>query len=298
MINFKTFELEDKKTIEDCLASNVYKNCDFSFANLFAWNKLYKTVFAVEHETLFIRFQDTEGTHYYMMPIGKMPLQKAFQLMMDDAAERKIPFQMKGITIRMWNHINQVMPGMFKYSLDRDYYEYIYLSEKLTYLKGKKLQSKRNHINRFKADNPDWSYSCITEQREIEECKEMLDEWEGLNSEKKDLTLRHEYLAVKTMLDNFQALQLCGGYVKVNGKIVAFSLGEPINSETFCVHVEKAFSDINGAYTIINQQFVEHCAADYKYVNREEDLGLENLRKSKLSYYPDILLEEGALEMA
>lgn len=295
MINFKTIELSDKKVIDACLANNVYQSCDFCFANLYSWNCKFQTVFAVINETLFLQFKESDGQLYYMMPMGKMPLRKAFEIIIEDANIKYIPFRMKGVSSVMWKQIEQEMPGMFHFIHDRNNDEYIYVTEKLINLSGKKLQSKRNHINRFKAENPDWAFSPITERAEVDECLRMLIEWEDLNSDREDKTLRYDYIATKTMLENFDTLQLCGGYIRANGKIVAFSIGESVNEDTFVVHVEKAYSGINGAYAIINQQFAEHCGADYKYINREEDMGFENLRKAKLSYYPDILLEEGTL---
>lgn len=295
MINFKQITLSDKKEIDAAFASNIYRACDFCFANLYAWNARFKTVFAIEHRTIFLRFQDLDGQFYYMMPIGKMPLKDAFDLIMQDAIENKTPFQMKGITTRMWENIQAEMPGRFRYLPDKDNYEYIYLSEKLIKLSGKKLQSKRNHINRFKADNPDWEYFPITTRAELEECSRMLDEWEEVSISKVDFSKRYDYIATKIMIDQFEELQLQGGAIRVNGQIIAFSIGEPLTADSFVVHVEKAFSGINGAYTIINQQFIEHTASEYTYINREEDMGIENLRKAKMSYYPDILLEEGVL---
>lgn len=295
MINFKQITLSDKKDIDASFAGNEYRACDFCFANLYSWNAKFKTVFAIEHRTIFLRFQDSDGQLYYMMPIGKMPLKDAFSLIMEDAKENRIPFQMKGITSRMWEKIRQEMPETFHYIPDRNNDEYIYFSEKLIKLSGKKLQSKRNHINRFKADNPDWSYFPLTTKEELTECARMLDEWEEVNISKTDFTQRYDYIATKIMLENFDYLQLRGGAVRVNGKIVAFTIGEPLTADSFVVHVEKAFGEMNGAYTIINQQFIEHEASEFTYINREEDMGKENLRKAKLSYYPDLLLEEGML---
>jgi len=295
MINFKQITLADKKDFDTCFEGNTYRACDFCFTNLYTWNVKFKTVFAIIHRTIFLRFQDSDGQFYYMMPIGKLPVKDAFELIMQDAIDNKIPFQMKGISTRMWENIQKEMPGMFRYLPDRNNDEYIYLSEKLITLSGKKLQSKRNHINRFKADNPDWEYFPLTSKAELEECIIMLDEWEEVNVSKIDFSQRFDYMATKIMLENFDYLQLKGGAVRVNGKIVAFSIGEPLTADSFVVHVEKAFGEMNGAYTIINQQFVEHEASEFTYVNREEDMGFENLRKAKMSYYPDILLEEGVL---
>ncbi len=295
MINFKQITLSDKKDFDACFEGNEYRACDFCFVNLFSWNAKFKTVFAIQHRTIFLRFQDSDGQLYYMMPIGRMPLSEAFALIMQDAEDNKIPFQMKGIASRMWEKIEQEMPGKFRYIPDRDNDEYLYLSEKLIKLSGKKLQSKRNHINRFKADNPDWQYFPLVTRKDLDECMQMLDEWEEKSSSAINITQRYDYIATRIMLENFEYMELRGGAVRVNGKIVAFTIGEPLTADCFVVHVEKAFGDMNGAYTIINQQFIEHEASEFMYINREEDMGLENLRKAKLSYYPDILLEEGIL---
>ncbi|MBB4037914.1 hypothetical protein GGR21_003838 [Dysgonomonas hofstadii] len=295
MINFKQITLSDKKDIDACFDGNQYRACDFCFANLYAWNAKFKTVFAIEHKTIFLRFQDSDGQLYYMMPIGKMPLREAFGRIMQDAEENRIPFQMKGISKKMWEQIQHEMPDTFYYIPDRNNDEYLYFSERLIKLSGKKLQSKRNHINRFKADNPDWEYFPLTSRKELDECSRMLDEWEEVNVAKIDFSQRYDYIATKILLRDFDILQLRGGAVRVNGRIVAFTIGEPLTNDTFVVHVEKAFGGINGAYTIINQQFIEHEASEFTYINREEDMGMENLRKAKLSYYPDLLLEEAIL---
>lgn len=295
MINFKQITLSDKKDIDACFDGNKYRACDFCFANLYSWNTKFKTVFAIEHKTIFLRFQDSDGQLYYMMPIGKMPMKDAFGMIMKDAEDNRIPFQMKGISKEMWEKIQVEMPDMFYYIPDRNNDEYIYFSEKLIKLSGKKLQSKRNHINRFKTDNPDWEYFPLTSKEELDECSLMLDEWEEVNVSKVDFSQRYDYIATKIMLRDFDVLQLRGGAVRVNGRIVAFTIGEPLTGDTFVIHVEKAFGGINGAYTIINQQFIEHEASGFTYVNREEDMGMENLRKAKMSYYPDLLLEEAIL---
>ncbi len=294
-MTFKQITLSDKKEIEACLRGNDYRICDFCFANLWAWRNKFNTHFSIIHETLFLRFEDEHACLFYLMPVGKMPLRKALDCIRKDTEEQGSSLRLKGITEKMWDEIQKVMPEAFSYQRDRNNDEYLYRSEKLRLLNGKKLQSKRNHINRFKAEHPDWYYAPIQTTEDCNECLSLLEDWEREHSPDGQIFLsRHDFVAAKNMLENFDELNLKGGLIRANGKLVAFTLGEPITSDTFCVHVEKA-ADINGAYAIINQQFIEHEAAEFTYINREEDMGLENLRKAKLSYYPDMMLQEGCL---
>jgi Uncharacterized conserved protein len=297
MLQFQQITISDKKKIDTCLQGNDYRVCDFCFTNLFAWQSKFKTLFSIVEETLFLCFEDDDCQQYYFMPVGKMPLEKSFSLIKEDAEKRGIPFQMKGVSEKMWKQIQEIMPNKLCYENDRNNAEYIYLSAKLISLRGKKLQSKRNHINQFKTKHSDWQYVSIQTKEDCAECLSMLEAWEAENNPNDGWALRYDFIATKTMLDNFHYLQLRGGIIRANGKIVAFTIGEPLTSDTFCVHVEKAFSEINGAYAIINQQFIEHEASDFTYINREEDMGLENLRKAKKSYYPDILLQEGVVKL-
>lgn len=296
MIPFEDITLDNKEEIDRCLIGNPYRACDFSFTNLYTWQPRFKTKFAVVQDTLFLRSQDVDGSFYYMMPNGKMSLTDAIALIREDAKVNNIPFVMKAISERMWHLIEAALPGQFRYRHDRDNDEYIYLSERLIKLSGKKLQSKRNHINRFKADNPDWQYFRLNTDAERAECLAMLDDWEELSRPKDDQTLKYDYIATKQMLEHFDYLQLRGGGIRVNNKLVAFTIGEALTEDSFVVHVEKAFAEMNGAYTIINQQFILNEASEFTYINREEDMGLENLRKAKMSYIPDILLEEYIVE--
>lgn len=298
MLVFKQITLADRKIINQCLQYNTYRACDFSFTNMLAWSAKFEPVYSVVNNTLFIRFKDDSGQVFYMLPNGKLPLRQAILYLYDDAKSNGIPFQMKGVTERMWKEIQAEFPTSFRYEKERNNAEYLYFSEKLIHLKGRKLQSKRNHINRFKADNPHWEYVPVTSKNDCMACLQMLNLWEEIKTESaKEISLGYDYIATKLMLELFDELELKGGMIRVNGKIVAFTIGEPLTNDTFVIHVEKAYGGINGAYTIINQQFVEHEASGFLYINREEDMGIESLRKAKMSYYPDLLLEEGLVHL-
>lgn len=294
MLQFQTIQLSDKPVIDGLLKGNNYRSSDLCFTNLFCWKEKFKTEFAIQDDWLFIRFQDKVLRNSYLKPIGKgNNLTEAIQILKEDANSRESMFQIRGLTQTMCDELDAAMPGAFDFKLNRSVSDYIYTSGKLIQLTGKKLQSKRNHINRFKNENQ-WMYHSLTGNSEmLEACKKMLDEWMMENDrEERDPSLVYDDIATKTMLDNFEFFGLRGGMICADGKLVAFSLGSPLTEDTFDVHVEKATSETHGAYTIMNQQFVEHEASEFTYINREEDMGLESLRKAKLSYQPDILLEK------
>lgn len=292
MLTFRSLELEDKDIINSYLINQNYRASDLCFPNLYAWGKKFDTQFATDNDWLFIRFKDNSGRVSYLKPIGVGDIKKGIEIIIEDHKQFDSVFQIRGITQEMIDEIEKAMPETFNYKLNRSVSDYIYTSEKLIDLKGKKLQSKRNHINRFKRENK-WQYKTLTGNPElVKECKGMLDKWMEINTADRDPSLAYDDFATTIMLENFEFLNLKGGLICVNNEIAAFSIGEILTKDTVVVHVEKAFTSIHGAYTIMNQQFVLNEAADFKYINREEDMGVENLRKAKLSYQPDILLEK------
>ncbi len=292
MIIFREIELEDIEIINSKLQSQNYRASDLCFTNLYAWGKKFNTQFAVTDEWLFIRFKDNNGRNSYLKPIGTGDLKEGIEIILEDHKQFDTVFQIRGMTKQMVEELETAYPNTFNFKLNRSVSDYIYTVDKLRELKGKKLQSKRNHINRFKREN-DWKYKTLTNNPElVKECKMMLDKWMELNKDEKDPSLIYDDFATTIMLENFERLNLRGGLICVDNEIVAFSIGEPLTKDTIVVHVEKAFTSIHGAYTIINQEFALHETEGYTYINREEDMGVENLRRAKLSYYPDILLEK------
>lgn len=292
MLTFKTIERKDRDLINSYLEQQNYRASDLCFTNLFTWGKKFATQFAVNDNWLFIRFRDNNNRNSYLKPIGKGDVKESIEMIVDDHQQFDTIFQMRGVTKEMIDEIEEAMPGMFDYKLNRSVSDYIYSTEKLIHLKGKKLQSKRNHINRFKREN-EWQYKSLTGNPIlVKECKNMLDKWMEINSEEKDPSLIHDDFATTQMLEHFEYLQLRGGLICVDNEIAAFAIGEPLTHDTVVVHVEKAFTTIHGAYNIINQQFIENEASSFLYVNREEDMGIDNLRQAKLSYQPDIILEK------
>ena len=196
-----------------------------------------------------------------------------------------------GITEGYLGLMQEAFTGKFTYKYDDGNNDYIYSTEKMASLSGKKYHGKRNHITNFKKNNPDWSFEKISKDN-IDECLALHSKWiDNKDPDDEDYSL--EFEAVKKAFEYFDELDMVGGLIRVNGEVIAYTLGEPqMNGRCFVSHFEKAPADMIGAYPIINQEFTKNCLMQYEYVNREEDLGIEGLRKAKQSYHPEIWLEK------
>lgn len=288
-IIFHEITLADKEWMDARLAEDDRNACEYTFANNFIWRKVYQVEVAEICGCLIIRFME-EGKYCYSFPVGdgdkKSAIEQLFMLS-KEAGEKLV---MSPLSEADRAELLEWFPGQFLLIPDRDSFDYIYSREKLATLAGKKLHGKRNHIARFK-DGDDWSYEPMTAEN-LEECRTMTYTWIKMRSEKWSEDMEEEVMVLHEAFDNMQKLGLVGGVLRKEGEIVAFTMGEPLNSDTFVVHFEKAFPDMQGAYPMVNQQFVQHACEGYEYVNREEDTGDLGLRKAKLSYYPEILLKK------
>lgn len=312
MIKFRDITTDDKELIQSFTLWGERQNCDLSFSNLISWQFLYNTQYAIVDDYLVFRFY--AGHHLaYMMPIPRPVRQEdgtfrvqpcdecsvsVIRAIRNDSIAMGHPFLMLGVCNYMRDLIEKYFPDTFTINADRDRSDYIYTRDKLMHLSGKKLQSKRNHINKFKNLYPDYEYRTLTPEM-IPQCLELERQWrktageDGSKEEEEELS--EELRSMTRAFNRWDKLDLTGGAIFVDGKMVAFTFGCPINQNTFDVCVEKADVSYEGSFTIINQEFVKHLPEQYFYINREEDTGDEGLRKAKLSYKPDILLEKNVI---
>jgi hypothetical protein len=293
-MNFKPIEVSDKELITKYTYKSDFKNCDFAFSNMCSWQFFYESEFSIEDDFLFVRFRVPNKTHErlaYMFPVGGGNIRQAIEKLEDDAESLENPLVMLGMTNESKELLDNIFPEKFVFMADRNYFDYIYLRENLTSLAGKKLQPKRNHINKF---NRLYKYEYIPITPEIApECMALEQEWlkANVSDEYRD-ALTNERRSMCFALRNFEQLGLTGGAILIDNKIVAFTYGSKINRDTFGVHVEKADINYDGIFSVINQEFVSRLPDEFTYINREEDLGIEGLRKAKLSYNPVLLLEK------
>ena len=289
-MNFNIPKLEDKTVLAKYYENVPYMNCELDFANFFLWSEHYNTRYAIVDDML-VFVSVFNGRRYVAMPIGPGDRKKAIEDIARDFKADGYELYLNCITREMFDELESMFPGCFEIEYNRDMADYVYMVEKLAYLKGKKLHGKRNHIANFIKEN-DWQYENITDSNTAE-CAEMAQQWRIMNGCESNPEKSYELCVTMNALKYRKELGLLGGLIRAGGRVVAFTLGSPAGGGAFDIHIEKAFSDVQGAYPMINQQFVLNNLMDYKYVNREEDTGAEGLRKAKLSYYPDILLEKG-----
>lgn len=294
-IQFKKVELTDRELINSYLRLQKTRSCEMTFANIYLWSRFYHVEFAVAEDMLI--FHGTDDPKYFEFPVGKREgVKPAMDLLLAYCEERGIAFRLGLVTPGKFEILEELYPGKFQIEYDRDSADYVYETEKLAQLSGKKYHGKKNHINKFQRLYPDWQYESISASN-VEECFQMALEWRHANVSAQDEEKNAEVAVTQNALRLFEELGLRGGLLRAGGRVAAFTIGEPVCDDTMVVHIEKAFADVEGAYTMINWQFILHEALDYTYVNREEDLGDPGLRKAKLSYHPAFLEEKGVVTL-
>ncbi len=289
MLSFKLIKLEDRSVLHPIVSQIPYQLCNFTFANMIIWGSTYSPAYSIIDGMLVVVSQPN-GKQYFNFPLGTGKIKPVIDKLIQYAGKEGIPFKMINITDEMKVLLEEYYPDTFTFSLLRDYSDYLYNTQDLIFLQGRNYQPKRNHINKFKKLY-DYQYTNMN-HNDIGECLEMHQQWSLIHCEKGNSTLENEACATRKALQLFDKLELKGGVLRVDGKVIAFTLGQPINNSTFDICIEKALPDYDGAYPMINQQFLKNQVSGYKYVNREEDLGEEGLRKAKLSYHPVKLISK------
>lgn len=292
MIEFKTPTLCDKAWVDPIVLAEDSPSADYNFGNIYIWDKYYRQLICRFGDRMLTKLR-YEGKPAFVFPIGSGPLRPAIQALEDFAAMKGCPLVIRGITAKHRDMLEAEYPGRFCFSPEEKNFDYIYLAERLASYAGKALHGKKNHCNRFEAEH-DWDFVPLTREL-IPGCLDMLDVWTEENAQRLEKSVSHEHDAIIRAFAAFERLGLEGGVLRSSGQILGFSLGEMTSRDTFDVHFEKAEIDVNGAYPMVCRELTRMLLARHgalKYINREDDMGLEALRRSKLSYKPEYLLEK------
>lgn len=285
-MNFHSPTLADKSWVEQAFNEGQTDCCEYCFGNIFMWSEIYANKI-LNDNGVFVSADFTENP-VFCYPIGNGDKKATIQKLIKYSKELGTALEFFGLTEKDKDELNVLFPNEFDIQETRDFFDYVYKSEDLANLAGRKYHSKRNHISYFE-NTFDWKYEPINKDN-IEQCMLLNDHWEGLNKQKNPEEISSENLAIKKALNNYFDLDFEGGVLTIQGEIVAFTFGEKLNSNTFCTHVEKAYGNIRGAYQMINREFARQLQDRYELINREEDTGSEGLRRAKLSYQPHRLI--------
>ncbi|MBQ1652016.1 MAG: DUF2156 domain-containing protein [Paludibacteraceae bacterium] len=276
--------MSDREAMQAVTLHSGRRNCNYTFANLLGWQFWYQTEVCVLENAVVLRYT-FNGQRAYMVCTSEELQLELIEALLDDSNG---DLTLVGLEDSQVAQFNNVLPNVsVSVESSRDQYDYIYRRTDLATLHGKHLDAKRNHIHRFRAEHPDFEYRNITPEL-FDECRRLTEIWQKEKDANETIDVEREVMEI--IFSNWDSLGMIGGSIFVNGSMVAFSYGSAVTTDTFDVCVEKADRHVEGAFAIINQQFAEHLPERYIYLNREEDMGIPGLRKSKLSYHPEILL--------
>lgn len=290
MIQFQRLELSRMSEYTPYLLS-ANRGCSYSFANLYIWGR-QRVAFVEDNLVIFSQFNRKA---VYPYPVGNGDVAPALDAIISDACQRGIPCCITSLSKEDCQTIHRLYPGRFRFYNDRDSYDYVYAIDDLADLKGRKFQKKRNHLHRFWDAHPNCCAVPITPEN-LEAVQDMASAWYLRRQHTDpDGDYHLEQLALTRALSDPDKLGMTGLALVEDGRILAFSIASPISEDTLDIHFEKARDDVDGAYAAINQAFARHLRDKFpavRWLNREDDLGIEGLRKAKLSYQPSFLVEK------
>lgn len=299
---FKDIELSSKKELDPYFDLVDYEACEYCFSTLYMWQHVYKTGYYIG-EDFAVLVGEYEGDSFSILPLAKKDkLPEVVDFVLEYFSHNNKKIYLRGITTEVVEFLKEKYPNRFEYIEERDLFDYVYDAESLRTLAGKKNQKKRNHINYFLKEYAGRYEARLLDKENFNECLVLMKEWESNKEENNefDESMDDELVGIKKIFNNYDILKdkvkVFGVYV--DGKLEAFSIGELLNKNMALIHIEKANPDIRGLYPFINQQFLVSEFKDVEFVNREEDLGIEGLRKAKLSYHPCRFVEKYSVREA
>lgn len=291
MIDFQPFAKVDRSLYEKYFFTESEHGCELSYANLSMWGE-HKA--AIVHDQLIV-FSKYNEKHIYHFPLGTGDKKPALEAILQDAKERGIPCAIFSLNSEDVTLLESLFPEKFEIQYNRDSFDYVYSIEKLAELKGRKYHRKRNHYNRFCKNLPDFYVEPVSESN-LPQVKAFINRWyQDRLEESPENDYLNEQTALEKCFTDHKQLGMESLVLYHKDEILAFTMGSRLSPNTFDVHFEKARWDVEGAYTAINCEFAKYIRNKYpevEFLDREEDMGLEGLRKAKESYFPHHMIEK------
>ena len=292
-MEFKTLTLDCMESLKPYFKERCCRICDYTAGMTFLWRDYHGTQYSVQDGVLYLRIN--KPYEAFAPPLGAESSKAAYERIIEYCAAKKRPALICSVSAEVLEEIREMFPRSIVCS-DRAWSDYLYHANDIKDLAGRKFSGQRNHINRFKRENPDWSFERVTADN-LHEAKAFIESLAHDNAKMESAAYAEANRKTLEALDNLELYGAFGGVLYANGKTVGVSVGETAG-DTLFVHVEKADTDYHGAYPMLVNQFAAMFAGDgIDYINREEDDGVEGLRVSKLSYHPAALLDKYEVEL-
>ncbi len=237
-MDWKEITLDDKEIFDRYISLAPIELSDYTFTNFFIWHFTRQTQFCETEDFLCIRITDPDRPPVALMPLGIGDLRAVLEKIIEDFHQRRIPFFMRAIGADRARAMEEAMPGRFIIAPEPDRFDYIYRVKDLIELDGKKFKDKRNHINVFK-EKYHSSYHPLTAELLDEVCRAEI-EWCKKRDCESQESLENEKMGILEAAKNFERLKFSGGLLRVEGRPVAFTFGEPLTHDMAVIHIEKA----------------------------------------------------------
>ena len=291
MIPFEKISISQKDWVNAYLLRMTKQCCEYSFVNLYLWGR--KRVAELDGFLLLQAQYDRKSVYLY--PVGEGDLKKVLDAIIHDAGVRGIPCCLIALTEADCRQVEEMYPGKFQIYCDRDSYDYLYAIEDLAELRGRKFQNKRNHLNRFEQEHPQAQIVPLDGQL-LEAAQVLAHQWyEERMAADPERDYHLEQIALQRAFAHYWELDMEGVALMEEGKLLAFAMGSRLDQNTFDIHFEKALGGSDANYAAINRGFARYLREKYpelQWLNREDDMGIEGLRRAKLSYNPDHMVEK------
>ncbi len=298
----KTIDISDREIFNKYFEKFPQEISEFSFTNLYSWQEYYNFLYLEWNNHLLVFSKDflnkwklpkvhLENLLFFLPPIGENPDDVIISLF-EEIKNLEI-HRVPEVLINKLKDNNRYNKLKIEIENDRDNWDYIYNKDNLINLSGNKYRSKRRHLETF-LTNYDYEFHLISEEW-LEICKELQNKWCATNECQKNIDLKEEKKAINRMINNYNQLEFRGGILLVENKPVGYTFGENLNKKTGVIHIEKAHTYYKGSYQAINNMFLKNCCKEVNYINREQDLGIEGIRKAKQSYHPYSMISKSII---
>ncbi len=292
---FEPVSFQNEPVVRHYMESFGENSCQHSFTSMFSLYEKYGDSVCERDGFLYVwrKHLSREGVRVYLAPMGDGDFHAAYARLMEDAHACGQKVALQTVSQAQKDIIESLFPDKFAITESRDDAEYLYTSQKLATLPGKKLVNKRHDANHYwrtygprtqvtRITQADFSEVWAFEQKWLKQC------WEDHDRD----ALQREARTIEKQLEHFDRLRISGIVLRLDGEVRGFGYGTPISDSCYDALIEKGDREIQHIYRVLNQEAVKQCAMDYTYVNREEDVGVQGLRASKLAYQPDLLLKK------